>query len=108
MTAAEMTDALVQINDRLARAARANESATISCFCECGDCLALEVPLSLDEHDEIRAREALIFAPGHDAPSRYRRPTGVTSRSKGWIRDQRAFDSAEWRDLLMTSLFRIA
>lgn len=70
--AAEMTDALVQINDRLARAATARGFATSTFHCECGECLAQDVRLSLDEHDEIRAREDLIFAPGHDAPRRYR------------------------------------
>src|SRR5262249_58598318 len=68
MTAAEMTDALVQINDRLAEAARVKGSAAMTFFCECGDCLADEVRLSLDEHEEIRAREDLVFAPGHEAP----------------------------------------
>jgi hypothetical protein len=43
-------------------------------YCECGDCLAEAVSLSLDEHDEIRAREELMFAPGHDAPEPYRWP----------------------------------
>ena len=67
-----MTDALVQINDRLARAATANGFATATFHCECGECLAQDVPLTLDEHEEIRARDDLIFAPGHDAPRRYR------------------------------------
>ena len=67
-----MTDALVQINDRLARAATASGLATATFHCECGECLAEDVRLTLDEHDEIRAREDLIFAPGHDAPGRYR------------------------------------
>lgn len=71
-----MTDALAQINDRLARAARAGGLATATFHCECGDCLAVDVPLSLDEHDEIRAREDLIFASGHDAPRRYRAVRG--------------------------------
>ena len=63
--AAEMTEALVQINDSLARAARASGFDGAVFHCECGDCLAEDVRLSLDEHDEIRAREDLIFAPGH-------------------------------------------
>ena len=72
VNAAEMTDALVQINDRLADAARASGLATATFYCECGECPATDVRLSLDEQDEIRAREDLIFAPGHDAPRRYR------------------------------------
>lgn len=67
-----MTDALVQINDRLARAAREGGLAMATFHCECGECLATDVPLSLEEQDEIRAREDLIFAPGHDAPRSYR------------------------------------
>jgi hypothetical protein len=63
--AAEMTEALVQINDQLARAARASGFDAAVFHCECGDCLAEDVRLSLDEHDEIRAREDLIFAPEH-------------------------------------------
>jgi hypothetical protein len=72
VNAAEMTDALVQINDRLADAARASGFATATFHCECGECPATDVRLSLDAQDEIRAREDLIFAPGHDAPRRYR------------------------------------
>jgi hypothetical protein len=71
-----MTDALAQINDRLAQAASAAGFETATFHCECGDCLAEDVTLSLDEHDEIRAREDLIFAPGHDAPRRYRAVRG--------------------------------
>ena len=67
-----MTDALVEINDRLARAATANGFAAATFHCECGECAAEDVRLSLDEQEEIRAREDLIFAPGHDAPRRYR------------------------------------
>lgn len=74
VTAAEMTDALVEINDRLADAGRGRGDAGVTFFCECGECLAEEVPLLLDEHEEIRVREDLIFAPGHDAPRRYRQP----------------------------------
>ena len=70
-----MTDALVEINDRLADAARGGGTVGVTFFCECGECLAEEVPLPLDEHEEIRVREDLIFAPGHDAPRRYRQPT---------------------------------
>lgn len=80
MTAAEMTEALVQINDRLARAARAKRSEVATFFCECGDCLAENVPLSLDEHEEIRAREDLIFAPGHDAQRKNRFEGGGVAR----------------------------
>lgn len=81
MTAAEMTGALVQINDRLATVARAKgSSATFTFFCECGDCLAEEVLLSVDGHEEIRAREDLIFAVGHDAPRDYRSAAGGVAR----------------------------
>jgi hypothetical protein len=66
--AAEMTNALVQINDQLARAARASGFEGAVFHCECGDCLAEDVRLSLDEHDEIRGREDLIFAPEHSIP----------------------------------------
>jgi hypothetical protein len=101
-----MTDALVQINDRLAAAATAKGSATMTVFCECGSCLADEVPLSLDEHEEIRVREDLIFAPGHDAPRRDRQPIRVIPRTNGSSRDWRAIDSMDWRDLLTRSLVR--
>jgi hypothetical protein len=84
-----MTDALVQINDRLARAATESGFDTATFHCECGECLAEDVRLSLDEHEEIRAREDLIFAPGHDAPRRYR-PTPARPR----------FASAEAQDEL--------
>jgi hypothetical protein len=80
VTAAEMTDALVQINDRLARVARSKRSTTATFFCECGDCLAEDVPLSLDEHEEIRAREDLIFALGHDAQRENRSAGGGVAR----------------------------
>lgn len=75
-----MTEALVQINDRLAWVARVKRCATITFFCECGDCLAEEVSRSLDEHEEIRAREDLIFARGHDAPRDYRSACGGVAR----------------------------
>ena len=74
-----MTDALGQINDRLARAARANELSSASFYCECGNCLAEDVPLSLEEHEEIRARDDLIFAPGHEL----RRPDRTPHRGQG-------------------------
>lgn len=79
-----MTDALVQINDRLADATRASGMDTATFRCECGECPAQGVRLSLDEQDEIRAREDLIFAPGHDAPRRYRpaRPAGFASAQR--------------------------
>jgi hypothetical protein len=92
VTAAEMTDTLVRTNDRLADAARASGSPTATFFCECGDCLALEMPLSLDEHEEIRAREDLIFVPGHDVPRR-RQPPGASA-------------DTDWRELLLTRLLR--
>jgi hypothetical protein len=69
-----MTEALVRINDRLGAAARAGEPVTYF-YCECGDCLAENVLLSLDGYEEVRDREDLIFAPGHDAPRRYRKPS---------------------------------
>jgi hypothetical protein len=90
-----MTDALVEINDRLARAVRAEGGAAVTFFCECGECLADEVPLSLDEYEEIRVREDLIFAPGHDAPRRY--PA-----------KRQALDSSDRRDLLAMSRSRVA
>ena len=70
--AAEMTEALVQINDQLGRAARARGFDAAVFHCECGDCLAEDVRLSVEEHDEIRAREDLIFAPGHTTRQRRR------------------------------------
>jgi hypothetical protein len=66
--AAEMTDALVQINDQLALAAGTSGFETMVFHCECGECLAEDVRLSIEEHDEIRAREDLIFAPDHSIP----------------------------------------
>lgn len=63
-----MTEALVQINDQLALAARASGFDSMVFHCECGECLAEDVRLSLEEHDEIRAREDLIFAPHHRLP----------------------------------------
>jgi hypothetical protein len=95
-----MTDALVRTNDRLADAARAKGSSTATFFCECGDCLALELPLSLDEHEEIRARDDLIFLPGHDVPRRHHPPAGSSL-------DRRTSDSTEWRERLVTSLLRV-
>jgi hypothetical protein len=66
--AAEMTNALVQINDQLALAAGASGFEAMVFHCECGECLAEDVRLSIEEHDEIRAREDLIFAPDHGIP----------------------------------------
>lgn len=100
-----MTDALVQINDRLVKAARDRGRARVTFYCECGNCLADEVRLTPDEHEEIRVREDLIFAPGHDPPRRYRRPASVATRSNG-ANHRRALDSAAWRDLLTTRLIR--
>jgi hypothetical protein len=80
VTAAEMTEDLVQSNDRLAMTALAKGAAATTFFCECGDCLAEEVRLSLDEHEEIRVREDLIFAPGHDAQRENRSAGGGTAR----------------------------
>jgi hypothetical protein len=75
-----MTEALVQINDRLARAARTKGLLRMTFFCECGDCLAEELPLSLGEHEELRAREDLIFAPGHDTRRDGRSAGGGSAR----------------------------
>jgi hypothetical protein len=93
--AAQMTDALVQINDRLAKAATASGFATATFHCECGACPAEDVRLSLDEHDEIRAREDLIFAPGHDGPRLYR-PVADSPARPAW----RGGGSAEAEDEL--------
>lgn len=68
MKAAEMTEALVQINDQLALASRGSGFDSAVFHCECGECLAEDVRLSIEEHDEIRAREDLIFAPRHHIP----------------------------------------
>ena len=94
-----MTEALVQINDRLGAAARAGEPVTYF-YCECGDCLAEDVLLSLDGYEEIRDREDLIFAPGHEAPGRYRKP----SPSHSSYRPQ-ALDAVR-RDLLIGTLMK--
>jgi hypothetical protein len=69
-----MTDALVEVNNRLAHAARASGFGMAVFHCECGDCLAEDVRLSLDEHEQIRAREDLIFAPGHSCSTTLPRP----------------------------------
>jgi hypothetical protein len=105
-----MTDALVEINDRLAEAAWPRYGETTTFYCECGDCLAECVSLSLDEHDEIRAREDLIFAPGHESPRRYRKthllpgslPAG-TQDSAEWL-----LASGSWRGVLIQSLNGVA
>ena len=57
---------------RLGRAARASGFDAAVFHCECGDCLAEDVRLSVEEHDEIRAREDLILAPGHSTRQRRR------------------------------------
>lgn len=93
-----MTEALVQINDRLGAAARAGEPVTYF-YCECGDCLAEDVLLSLDGYEEIRDREDLIFAPGHEAPRRYRKPSASHSSYP------QAFDAVR-RDLLIATLMK--
>jgi len=101
-----MTDALAQINDRLADAACAVGSPTATFFCECGDCMAEEVRLSLDEHEELRAREDLIFATGHGAPRRYREP-----RLLGWKSNPSYAEfgnSERWRVALLYALTRSA
>lgn len=95
-----MIDALVRINDRLADAARAKEIPVAHFYCECGECLAEQVALSLDEHDEIRAREDLIFAPGHDSPRAPRLPQPVSSAST----QLGSLDFAESRLLLLQQI----
>jgi hypothetical protein len=107
MTAAEMTDALVEINDRLAAVARAREVASASFYCECGNCLAEEVALSVEEHEEIRDREDLIFVPGHDAPRRYRAPRRV-GPGAFQTRSSAARDRAAMRRELVQRLVRTA
>jgi hypothetical protein len=104
VTAAEMTDALVHVNDCLAIAARAKGSTVVVFFCECGDCLAEGVYLSLDEHEGIRAREDLIFARGHDAPLRYRPTTRLSTLAREFSRNR----PDVWRDLLAWNLIRAA
>jgi hypothetical protein len=103
-----MTDALAQINDRLATAARAAGSETPTFFCECGDCMAEEVRLSLDEHEELRVREDLIFAPGHDAPRRYREPRLLGWESTPTYAELRIGDAERWRVALLYALTRSA
>jgi len=100
-----MTDALVHVNDCLAIAAGAKRSTAVIFFCECGDCLAEGVYHSLDEHEEIRAREDLIFARGHDSPMRYR-PT--TTRLSTLVRESSREHPDVWRDLLVRNLNRAA
>jgi hypothetical protein len=100
VTSAEMTEALVEINDRLGAAARAGEPVTFF-FCECGDCFAEDVLLSLDGYEEIRDREDLIFAPGHDAPRRYRKPSPSQS---GYPSD--VLEAVPWRDVFVAALLK--
>jgi hypothetical protein len=69
MDAAAMTAALASVNNKIAAAAPDASGAIF--FCECGDCQAEKITLSLDEYDQIRAREDLVFAPGHDAQRTY-------------------------------------
>lgn len=99
-----MTEALVHVNDCLATAAKARGSTAVSFFCECGDCLAEGVYLSLDEHEEIRAREDLVFARGHDAPTRYRPTTRLSSLTHEFSRER----ADAWRELLARNLTRAA
>ena len=99
-----MTDALVEINDRLARGAKAHELESATFFCECGNCLAENVPLSLEEHEEIRVREDLIFAPGHDAPRPERQPPRISSAST----QLGSLDFAESRLVRIQHLIRTA
>jgi hypothetical protein len=105
-----MTDALVEINDRLAEAAWPRYGETTTFFCECGDCLAECVALSLDEHDEIRAREDLIFAPGHETPRRYRKPHPLAASAPTGAQDldEWMLVSGSWRGVLIQSLSGVA
>jgi hypothetical protein len=61
----KMQGAAIRINARLAEASR-GESRPVAFVCECGRCNVEVVPLTLEEFDEIRAREDLVLAPGHN------------------------------------------
>jgi hypothetical protein len=100
--AAEISSSLVQTNDRLAAAARANKSDSATFLCECGNCLAQEVPLALEEHDQIRARDDLIFAEGHDGHTRgpTRSPIPALPGYGQWD----PLDAQPWRSLLKPGL----
>jgi len=110
VTAAEMTEALVQINDRIALSPRADHTHAVTFFCECGNCLADDVSLTLDEHDEIRAREDLIFAPDHETGGSYRKPNlgHVTSRRPNTDVYESVWDEGWWRGSLIRGLDGIA
>jgi len=59
-----MQTAAIRINDRLAEASR-GESGAVTFVCECGKCRVDAVSLTVEEFDQIRAREDLVLAPGH-------------------------------------------
>jgi len=59
-----LTRGIVEINDRLA-ATTPTEQTKAMFLCECGDCLGVAVPLSLEQFDELRAREEPLLARGH-------------------------------------------
>jgi hypothetical protein len=95
-----MTEALVQINDQLAQAARASGFDAAVFHCECGDCLAEDVGLSLEEHDEIRAREDLIFAPEHNAPTGRAKRADSARQGRAVARHQIVLNCSNgWRQL---------
>ena len=100
-----MTEALVQINDRIALSPLADQNGAVMFFCECGHCLAAEVSLTLDEHDEIRAREDLIFAPDHETAGCYRKPNLGHGRPPASRASRLPGERA--RELEMTSVGRL-
>jgi hypothetical protein len=64
MAAVDLTPAMQRINKTLAQQAR-REGGRVTFVCECGRCGGELVPITLEQYDEIRAREDLIVAPGH-------------------------------------------
>jgi hypothetical protein len=64
MDKALLSRGIVEINDRLAAMAPTDQSR-VTFLCECGSCLAVEVSLSFDQFDELRAREEPVLAPAH-------------------------------------------
>jgi hypothetical protein len=61
---ATLARGIVEINDRLAAMAPTDQSV-VTFLCECGNCLAVGVTMSLEQFDQMRAREELILAPNH-------------------------------------------
>lgn len=60
-----LTNGLVRINDRLAAIAR-RERSPVTFMCECGSCWGIFVPLSLEQFDQLRARDEPVLVPGHN------------------------------------------